>query len=102
MTIQSILLGIIAPILYGSLFHLWRGGSVWRLGLYIILAEIGFWLGHVAAQQMEWTFLKVGQLQMGIGTVSGLLLMVIGHWLSIKEVEPEAKRKKNVSRGGRI
>lgn len=102
MTVQTVLLGLIAPILFGSLFHLWRGGPGWRLGLYIGSAELGFWLGHVAAEQFGWDFLKVGPLQMGVGTIGSLVLLYLGYWLSIKEPEPDVKRKKNATRGGRI
>lgn len=102
MTIQTVLLGIIAPILLGSLFHLWRGGPGWRLGLYIGLAELGFWLGHIAADQLGWDFLKVGPLQMGVGILGSLVFLVMGNWLSVKQPEPEVKRKKKDPRGGRI
>ncbi len=102
MNIQTVLLGIIAPILLGSLFHLWRGGPGWRLGLYIGLAELGFWLGHIAAEQLGWDFLKVGQLQMGIGVIGSLVVLFLGYWLSFKEPEPEVKHKKNATRGGRL
>lgn len=102
MTIQTILLGIFTPIFLGAVFHLWRGGSAWRLGLYIGLALIGFWLGHIAAQNFEWNFLKVGGLQLGIGTLASVVFMFIGYWLSNKQPEQDAKRKKSSTRGGRI
>lgn len=101
MTIQTVLLGIFTPIFLGAVFHLWRGGAAWRLGLYIILALAGFWLAHFTAQRFEWQFLKVGGLQMGVGTVGSLIFMGLGHWLSNKEPETSTNRKKPAKYGGR-
>ena len=101
MTIQAVLLGIIAPIFFGAVFHLWRGGATWRLGLYIALAMVGFWLGHLAGTQLGWGFLKVGSLQMGIGTIGAILFMLLGHWLSFKQPEAEPARPKRPTRSVR-
>ena len=98
MTIQAVLLGIIAPIFFGAVFHLWRGGATWRLGLYIALAMIGFWLGHLIGSSLDWEFLKIGSLQMGIGPISAVLLMLLGYWLSSKETEAETARPKRPTR----
>ncbi len=101
MTIQAVLLGIFAPIFLGAVFHLWRGGATWRLGLYILLAEAGFWLGNLAGTQLGWKFLKVGSLQMGIGTIGAILFMLLGHWLSFKQPEAETARPKRPTRSVR-
>lgn len=101
MTIQAVLLGMIAPIFFGAVFHLWRGGATWRLGLYILLAEAGFWVGHLAGTNLGWEFLKVGSLQMGIGTIGAILFMLLGHWLSFKKPETEAARPKRPTRSVR-
>lgn len=101
MTIQTVLLGIFTPVFLGALFHLWRGGAGWRLGLYIVLALIGFWLGHIIAHQLGWNFLVVGGLQIGIGSFGSLILLGVGYWLSNKEPEPEDKRKVAATRSSR-
>lgn len=99
MTIQAFLLGAIVPIFLGASFHLWRGGATWRLGLYILLAEVGFWVGHLVGTQREWNFLKVGSLQMGAGVIGGIFLMAVGYWLSSKREAPVSPRPKK-STGG--
>ena len=101
MTIQAVLLGIIAPIFFGAVFHLWRGGATWRLGLYIALAMVVFWVGHLVGTRLGWEFLKVGSLQMGIGTISAILFMLLGHWLSFKQPEAETARPKRPTRSVR-
>jgi uncharacterized membrane protein YfcA len=97
MTIQAVLMGVIAPVLYGALFHLWRGGATWRLGLYILLAEIGFWIAHVLGTQLGWEFIKVGSLQMGAGTLAAFAAVFLGYWLSSKRPETPAPRPKNTA-----
>ena len=101
MTIQTVLLGIFVPIFFGAVFHLWRGGATWRLGLYVLLAEAGFWVGHLAGAKLGWEFLKVGSLQMGIGTIGAILFMLLGYWLSFKKPEAEAVRSKRPTRSVR-
>ena len=101
MTIQAVLLGIVTPIFLGAVFHLWRGGATWRLALYIILAFIGFWVGHLAGTNLGSEFLKVGSLQMGIGILGAILFLAVGYWLSNKQPEPEASRPKKSTRSVR-
>lgn len=101
MTIQAVLLGIVTPIFLGAVFHLWRGGAIWRLGLYIVLAFAGFWIGHLAGTNLESEFLKVGSLQMGIGILGAILFLAVGYWLSNKRPEPEAPRPKKPTRSVR-
>lgn len=99
MTIQAVLLGISVPILLGAVFHLWRGGPGWRLGLYIILSMMGFWLGHWAANSRGWDFLNVGALQMGAGLIGSVIVLGVGFFLSNKQPEPDKKRVSPTGRG---
>jgi hypothetical protein len=87
MTIPAALLGLLISTLYGVAFHLWRGGGLGRLLLYILLGWVGFWIGHVVATQMEWTFASVGPLRLGAATLFSLLFLGLGYWLSLVEVE---------------
>jgi hypothetical protein len=87
MTLPSAIFGFITSTLYGALFHLIRGGSLWRLALYIFLSWLGFWLGHLIADLLNWDFLSVGPLHLGIATIFSWLFMLIGSWLSHIEVE---------------
>lgn len=87
MTIPSALLGMLIATLYGAVFHLWRGGGIGRLILYIMLAWIGFWVGQVIGTQLGWSFASIGPLRLGTATLSTLLFLGIGYWLSLVEVE---------------
>lgn len=87
MTIPALLLGIVLSTLYGAAFHLWRGGGVGRMLLYLILGWAGFWAGHIMAEMQGWTIGRFGPLNLVPATFVSLAVLVIGHWLSLVEVQ---------------
>lgn len=87
MSTPALLLGFIISTLYGALFHLWRGGSAGRLLLYLILGWVGFWGGHFIASHFGWKFDSLGQLHLGTASLGSILLLGVGHWLSLVEIE---------------
>jgi hypothetical protein len=87
MTLPAFLFGLLVAILYGAAFHVWRGGSFWRLVLYILLSAAGFWAGHFLGVRMDLEFGKVGPLQMGVATVVSAIFLGVGYWLSLVKVE---------------
>ena len=87
MTLPAFLLGVLISTLYGALFHLWRGGGPGRLALYLILAWLGFWVGHFLASRWEWTFASLGSLRLGFATIMVVIFLGVGYWLSLVETE---------------
>jgi len=87
MSIPTLILGLILSTLYGALFHLWRGGNAGRLLLYIILAWIGFWVGQFIGNILNLSFDTLGQLHIVASTLCSLILIFIGYWLSLVQVE---------------
>jgi hypothetical protein len=87
MTVPAFLFGFLISSLYGALFHLWRGGGPGRLSLYLILAWAGFWTGHFLGRQLNWSFSSLGPLYLGTATVTSLIFLGVGYWLSLVEVE---------------
>jgi hypothetical protein len=83
MTLPSFLIGIVISSLYGAIFHLWRGGGFGRLILYIILAWIGFWIGHFAGDALGWSFASLGPLHLGTATLGAVIMLLFGYWLSL-------------------
>lgn len=83
MYFTNYLFGFILSTLYGSLFHLWRGGGLGRLIFYILLSGIGFWIGHWSATSFNLTFGKIGALQFASATFGAILCLNIGYWLSL-------------------
>jgi hypothetical protein len=91
MTIGSVLLGVIVSTLLGALLHLWRGGSLGRLIYYIFSSWIGFWIGHLVGVGLNWTFLNVGPLNLGMAILGDLVTLGIGYWLSLVRTEQKAR-----------
>jgi hypothetical protein len=85
MTLPAFIVGVVISTLYGAAFHLWRGGGFWRLILYIILAWVGFWIGHFFGNWLGITFLHLGPLQLGTASLGAALTLVVGYWLSLVE-----------------
>ncbi len=87
MPFPSLILGALLSTLYGAIFHLWRGGGLGRLFLYLILGWVGFWAGHALASHFNWTFDSLGALHVGTASVLSFLFLFVGYWLSLVEVE---------------
>lgn len=88
MTLPALLLGATTATLFGAAFHVWRGGGLGRLLLYMGLAWGGFWAGHLLAEQMGWTIFRVGPLFLGLAALSSLAALFAGHWLLV--VQPRS------------
>ena len=87
MTLPSILIGIVISTLYGAAFHLWRGGNLFRLVLYLILAWIGFWVGHTLGNLWNFAFASLGPLRLGAATLGAVATLGIGYWLSLVDTQ---------------
>jgi len=85
MTLPSLLFALLIALLYGALYHLVRGGSFWRLVLYLVLSVMGFILGHLIGLWQGWVLMPVGSLNLGLSTMGSFLILVIGDWLSRME-----------------
>lgn len=92
MSIPTLFLGLVVSTLYGALFHLWRGGNAGRLLLYLILAWIGFWAGHLVGIWLNVSFDTLGQLHIFFATLGSIIFLGIGYWLSLVQVESKPGR----------
>lgn len=83
MTIPAIFFGILVSTFLGAAFHLWKDGGLGRLVLFIFLAWIGFWAGHILGQTLQWTWMSVGPLRLGTALAGAVIFLLIGNWLSL-------------------
>ncbi|TFH34039.1 MAG: hypothetical protein E4G99_10300 [Anaerolineales bacterium] len=77
MTIHTIVLGFFIAMLMGAIAHLLRGGSLRRLGLYILTANLSFFSGHWLGELTHWQLVRVGALNLFpaiLASFLGLLL----------------------------
>lgn len=91
MTIPALLFGFLVSTLMGAVFHLWKDGGLGRLLLYVVLAWIGFWGGHILANSLGLTFGSIGPLRLGMALLVGAVTIFAGYWLSL--VNREEPRK---------
>ena len=87
MTLPALFFGLVLSSLYGVAFHLWKGGSLKKLLLFLILAWVGFWAGHLLAARLGWTVLALGPVNTGMATLGSALVLFVGNWLSQVEVQ---------------
>ena len=98
MTIHGVILGFIIATLCAALYHLLRGGSLRRLGLYSIAANISFFLGHWFSELVHWQLVRLGSINLFpaiLATVLGLILTTtLAGQESIKDPTPSKRRKR--------
>lgn len=83
MTLPAFLLGAVLATLLGAGFHLWRGGTLGRLLLYLGLAWGGFWGGHLMAAEANFELFQIGPLYAGLGVLGALGALFLGYWLFV-------------------
>jgi uncharacterized membrane protein YjjP (DUF1212 family) len=93
MTIHSILLGFVLAILIGAAFHLLRGGSLQRLGLHLLAANLSFFLGQWLSELIHWQFLRVGAINLFPSILATLIGLVLTTTLAGEEPEKDGKKK---------
>lgn len=87
MTFPAIVFSFFVAALFGSLLHLWRGGNLFRLILYLVLSVAGFFGGHFLAQALTIRFMKLGTINLGFGILGSLLTLGLGYWLSLVDLQ---------------
>ncbi len=86
MTLPALLFGLLLSSAYGTAFHFWKGGSLKRLLLYVLLAWLGFWAGHLLGALLGWSFAAVGPINAGMATLVSAVFLFVGEWLSRVEI----------------
>lgn len=89
MTLPLLLLALLVALIVGALFHILRGGSGWRLLLYLGLSTLGFALGQGLSMWRSWHLLTFGALDVGVGMIGSLVVLILGDWLSRIETNNE-------------
>lgn len=82
MTFPAFIFSFFIATLLGSLLHLWRGGSLVHLLIYLILSVAGFFIGHYLANILSLRFIVLGTINLGFGVIGSLVFLGVGYWLS--------------------
>ena len=91
MTLPSFLFALLVALLYGTLYHLIRGGSFWRFVLYLFLSVFGFAVGHLIGVWRGWVLIPIGTINFGLSSLGSILLLLLGDWLTQIEVDGQTK-----------
>ena len=86
MTLPALLLGFVIAGIFGAVFHLIFGGRFGRLVVFLIVAELSFWFGHVTANILGWTFLSIGLIRFGMAGLFTLVGLGAAAWLTAIEI----------------
>lgn len=89
-TLPAILFGGLIATFLGTAFHLIRGGGFGQLFIYILLSWIGFWGGHFLSEQLDFSLINLGSLNLGTAILASILLMIIGNWVLIGKKPPDS------------
>ena len=91
MTLPTLLFALLIALIYGALYHLIRGGGLWRLLLYLGLGILGFVVGHLIGLWRGWVFIPLGSINLGLSSVGSIVFLILGDWLSRIEAKQESK-----------
>ncbi len=83
MTLPALVFGFLVSTLMGAAFHLWKDGGLGRLLLYLILAWVGFWGGHLLGSHFNLNFGSIGPLHFGVAIIMAAATLYAGYWLSL-------------------
>ena len=89
----GILLGIFIASILALGFHLFRGGGVRRLGLYLIAANISFFIGHFIGSVLSFSGIMLGSINL----LPAMLAAILG--LSLTSVLAPSKKRTTRVRG---
>jgi hypothetical protein len=81
-TASGLILGFLLATAYGAGFHLLLGGPARRIILYLLVAWVGFALGHIVGDLLNLTLLRLGVLQLFSASVGSWLALIGSWWLA--------------------
>jgi hypothetical protein len=79
-------LGLVYSLLIGSLFHVWRDGGSGRLLFHLALSVSGAAAGQWIGSKQGWILFPVGAFNLGLVTAGSIVLVNLGHWLSLVDI----------------
>ncbi|MBK7894188.1 MAG: hypothetical protein WAS33_04830 [Candidatus Promineifilaceae bacterium] len=79
---SGLILGFLLATAYGAGFHLLLGGPARRIILYLVVAWIGFAIGHVVGDLINLNWLRLGALQLFSASVGAWVALILSWWLA--------------------
>ena len=99
MTIHGIILGFLIATLSGAAYHMLRGGTIRRLGLYLLSANISFFVGHGLSELIHWQLLRLGAINLFPALLATFLGLILTSTLAGEEpVDQTSTKRRRKSR----
>ncbi len=92
MTFPAGLLGVLAAATLAAGVHARWGRGCVTLGIYTLMAEVGFWSGHWLAIRQGWAWGRWGPLALGPGLLVAVAVTGLVAFLLYLPPEDEAAR----------
>ncbi len=83
----TITFAFIIATLYGSLFHLIRGGDVRRLAIYMLAGWLGFLLGQMVGMTTQFPLLNIGPIHMLPATVGSIVALFFTQFIILRSAK---------------
>lgn len=83
----TITFAFIIATLYGSLFHLIRGGDVRRLAIYMLAGWLGFLLGQMVGMMTNFSLLNIGPIHMISATVGAFIALFFTQFIISRSIK---------------
>ena len=98
MTWPGVTLGLLISSGLSLVFHIFRGGALSRLMLYLVAGWFSFFLGHLVGEWINLRLLRVGPLNMFPAVLAALVGLVAASVLAGPESAPRRRRKRTRQR----
>lgn len=73
----ALLLSALLSTAYGAVFHLWRGGDVRRLMVFVVAAWIGFGVGQLLGALIGWPAGRIGEVHVVLASIGSLAALLV-------------------------
>lgn len=79
---SAVVLGLLLAAAYAAAFHLFTGGGIRRLVLYIIAALLGFAAGHLIGGMLSIDMFRLGTLNLLAASVGAWAALFLARFLA--------------------
>ena len=93
MNIPALFFGIIIATICGVLFHIFRGGRLSRLLLYVATAWVSFFAGQLVSEWISWRVLRFGSLNLLPNLIATGIGLLAADVLAGPEIESGQTRR---------
>lgn len=82
----GVVLAFLLATAYGSAFHFLMGGPARHIVLYLIVAWIGFGVGHLFGNWLQFNLLQLGALNLFSASLGAWISLIASWWLVKQEL----------------